>query len=250
MQKKILLIDDELKIRELFYDLFSMRGYKIVTAPGAEEGVEIARKEKFDLILSDIKMQTVDGIEALKRIRQFDPKARIIMLTAMEDVELDRQARLNGATGLMRKSWGLLTISKIVNAFLDEKIDYIEEERKKILVADDNPQICSLFEDFLKRKGFKPLIAGSGEEAIERTKKENPIIVLLDINMPGMDGLMTLKKIREINQSVGIIVVTGMSDENVVQEAMKMGIYDYIIKPINFDYLQFSLITKIILMTA
>lgn len=244
------MIDDELKIRELFYDLFSLRGYKIVTAPGGEEGIEIAGKEKFDLILSDIKMQTIDGIETLKRIRQFDPKVKVIMLTAMEDVELDRQARLNGATGLMRKSWGLLTISKIVNALMEEKLDSVDEERKKILVADDNPEICALFEDFLKRKGFKPLIAGSGEEAIEKTKKDNPIIILLDINMPGMDGLMTLKKIREFNQSVGIIVVTGMSDENVAQEAMKMGIYDYIIKPINFDYLQFSLITKIILMTA
>ncbi len=246
MEKKILLVDDELKIREMFYELFSLRGYKIITAPGGEEGIEILKKEKLDLVLLDIKMQTIDGIETLRRIREFDSKTKIIMLTALEDSELDRQARLNGATGLMRKSWGVLTISKIVNSLLEENLEF-SEEKKRILIADDEPEVCSLLNDFLTKKGFKTSVANSGEAALEKIKQENPAIVLLDINMPGMDGLMTLKKIKEIGSGIGIIVITGMADTNIAEQAMQLGVYDYIVKPVNFNYLEFCLISKIIL---
>lgn len=249
MEKKVLLVDDELKIREMFYELFSLKGYKIITAPGGEEGIDILKREKVDLVLLDIKMDTIDGIETLRRMREFDTKTRIIMLTALEDADLDRHARINGATGLMRKSWGILTISKIVNSILAEKLEF-SDDKKKILVADDEPEICSLLNDFLAKKGFTPIIAASGEEALVKAKEENPVIILLDINMPGMDGLMTLKKIKEINERAGIIVITGMADANIAEEAMKLGIYEYIIKPVNFNYLEFCLISKIILSTA
>ena len=249
MEKKILLVDDELKIREMFYELFSLRGYKIITAPGGEEGIEILKKEKVDLVLLDIKMETIDGIETLKRIREFDSRTKIIMLTALEDEELDRQARLNGATGLMRKSWGILTIAKIVSSLLDEKLEF-SEDKKRILIADDEPEVCALLKDFLTKKGFKPTIAISGEEALEKVKQDNPVIVLLDINMPGMDGLMTLKKIKEIGEHIGIIVITGMADANIAEQAIKLGVYDYIVKPVNLNYLEFCLISKIILSNA
>jgi DNA-binding response OmpR family regulator len=249
MEKKILIIDDELKIREMFYELFSLKGYKIITAPGGEEGIDILRREKVDLVLLDIKMETLDGIETLKRIREFDEKTKIIMLTALEDMELDRQARINGATGLMRKSWGILTISKIVSSIIEGKLEF-GDGKKVVLIVDDEPEICSLLSDFLSKRGFKPVIASNGEEAIIRTKQDNPIIILLDINMPGMDGLMTLKKIKETSEHVGIIVITGMADAHVAEEAMKLGIYDYMVKPVNFNYLEFCLISKIILSTA
>lgn len=249
MEKKILLVDDELKIREMFYELFSLRGYKIITAPGGEEGIEILKKEKVDLVLLDIKMETIDGIETLKRIRGFDSRTKIIMLTALEDTELDKQARLNGATGLMRKSWGILTIAKIVSSLLDEKLEF-SEDKKRILIVDDEPEVCSLLKDFLTKKGFKPTIAISGEEALEKVKQDNPVIVLLDINMPGMDGLMTLKKIKEIGEHIGIIVITGMADANIAEQAIKLGVYDYIVKPVNLNYLEFCLISKIILSNA
>ena len=160
-----MLVDDELKIREMFYELFSLRGYKIITAPGGEEGIEILKKEKPDLLLLDIKTETIGGIETLKRIREFDTRTKIIMLTALEDAELDKEARLNGATGLMRKSWGILTISKIVSSLLDENLGF-SENNKRILIADDEPEVCSLLRDFLTRKGFKPIVASSGEEAL------------------------------------------------------------------------------------
>ncbi|MBU1091223.1 MAG: response regulator [Candidatus Omnitrophica bacterium] len=250
MGKNILVVDDELKIRELFYDLFSVKGYKIITAAGGEEGVKILKSKKIDLVLLDMKMPQLSGIDTLKKMREISPKVKVIMLTALEDPELDRQARHEGATGLMRKSWGITAISKIVNSVIDENLDVSQEARKRILIVDDDEEICILLGDFLKRKGFSPIITRSGEEALEKVKSERPIIVLLDMNMPGMDGLMALKKIKEANEATGVIVITGSGDENIALEAMKLGIYDYLIKPVNLDYLLFSLISKIILRSA
>ncbi|MFH1414045.1 MAG: response regulator [Candidatus Omnitrophota bacterium] len=250
MRKSILVVDDELKIRELFYDLFSVRGYKIITAMGGEEGAKILKSAKVDLVLLDIKMPQLSGIDTLKQMREINPTVKIIMLTALEDPELDREARHNGATGLMRKSWGIAAISKIVNSVLEENLEESQEERRRILIVDDDDEICTLLGDFLKKKGFSPIISRSGEEALEKVKSERPIIVLLDMHMPGMDGLMALKKIREANAATGVIVITGSVDENISLEAMKLGVYDYLIKPVNLDYLLFSLISKIILRSA
>ena len=60
---------------------------------------------------------------------------------------------------------------------------------------------------------------------------------------------MTLKKIKEIGERIGIIVITGMADANIAEEAIKLGVYDYIVKPVNFNYLEFCLVSKIILST-
>ena len=121
---------------------------------------------------------------------------------------------------------------------------------KKILIVDDDPQICAQLKDFLIKKGFNPIIATSGEEALEKGKKEKPIIVLLEIKLPGMDGLMTLKRIREITEQIGIIIITGVRDENIAEEAIRLGAYSYITKPLDLDYLEMCLLTKILLLTT
>ncbi|MDP3732076.1 MAG: response regulator [Candidatus Omnitrophota bacterium] len=121
---------------------------------------------------------------------------------------------------------------------------------KKILVVDDDLQIRSLLEKFLIKKGFYALSAASGEEALEKIKTAKPIIVLLDIKMPGMDGLMTLKRIKEINEDIGVIMITGVEDEDIGEVALKSGAYDYITKPLDLDYLEMCLLTKILLLSA
>lgn len=250
MEKKILVVDDDLRIREMLYDLLSRKGYKALTAPGAEEAIGIFRQENPDLVLLDIKMPKIGGIETLKKIKEINAASRVIMLTGMYDIELEKQARLIGASGFLRKELGLALIVKAVDEILAERREGRADEAKKILIVDDNLEIRSLLERFLIKKGFCALTAASGEEALEKIKDAKPVIVLLDIKMPGMDGLMTLKRIKEINGNVGVIMITGFGDENISQEAMKLGAYDYITKPLDLDYLEMCLITKIILLSA
>ena len=116
---------------------------------------------------------------------------------------------------------------------------------KKILVVDDEPDFCEALRDFLGSKGFEVAIALSGEEALPAYMQEKPDMVLLDIQMPGMDGLETLRELKALDQGANVIMVTVIEDDEIAKRAMAEGAFDYITKPVDRDYLELALITKI-----
>jgi DNA-binding response OmpR family regulator len=119
----------------------------------------------------------------------------------------------------------------------------------KILVVDDEHDVCDMLEKFLTLKGYEVYTALSGEEALDLVKKKKPHIVLLDIKMPEMDGIECLKRIKEIEQEVGVIMITAVKQDDVGKKAMELGAYDYITKPLSLQYLQDCLMVKLLQMT-
>ncbi len=114
----------------------------------------------------------------------------------------------------------------------------------RLLVVDDEADICEFLVDYFTKKGYEVESATDGQDAIEKTKLFRPHIMLLDIKMPGLDGIEVLKKIREFDQTVGVIIVTGVQDVEIGRIALKYGAVDFITKPINLDYLCSSVIAK------
>ena len=108
----------------------------------------------------------------------------------------------------------------------------------KLLVVDDENDICDFVRTFFKDRGFHVFTALNGEEALSIAKKERPDLVLLDIKMKGMDGLAALKHIKESDRSIKIIMVTALEDQDKMHEAYKLGACDYITKPLILDYLE------------
>ncbi len=108
----------------------------------------------------------------------------------------------------------------------------------KLLVVDDENDICDFVRTFFKDRGFNVFTALSAEEALSIAKKERPDMVLLDIKMKGMDGLAALKHIKELDRGIKIIMVTALEDQDKMREAYKLGACDYITKPLILDYLE------------
>ena len=108
----------------------------------------------------------------------------------------------------------------------------------KLLVVDDENDICDFVKTFFKDRGFHVFTALNGEEALSIAKRERPDLVLLDIKMKGMDGLAALKHIKELGRSIKIIMVTALDDQDKMREAYKLGACDYITKPLILDYLE------------
>lgn len=106
-------------------------------------------------------------------------------------------------------------------------------ERKTILVVDDEPDLLLILKDFLSEK-YNVLSANNGEEAygIVENKTSRPDLVLSDINMPQMDGVTLLKKIRETYPAIGVMMLSGQGDVRTAVEAMRLGAQDYISKPV------------------
>ncbi|MCX5848129.1 MAG: sigma-54 dependent transcriptional regulator [Deltaproteobacteria bacterium] len=104
-----------------------------------------------------------------------------------------------------------------------------------ILVVDDEESICQSLKAILSDEGYQVLVAGSGEEAVKIVEEEMPQLVLLDIWLPGMDGLETLKAIKKINPKVLVIIMSGHGTIETAVKATKLGAFDFIEKPLSLD---------------
>lgn len=115
----------------------------------------------------------------------------------------------------------------------------------RILITDDEEEICSTLAEFLEGKGYEIYQANSGEDALRLLKEVRPHLMLLDIRMPVMDGIEILRRVRQIDREVGVIMITAFHDVGIAQEALKLGACDFVTKPIDFAYLDESVRVKI-----
>ncbi len=120
----------------------------------------------------------------------------------------------------------------------------------KVLVVDDEPDFCDALRDFLGSKGYEVAIALSGEEALAAYRQHQPNLVILDMMMPGMSGLVTLRELKGLDQGASVVVVTALNEEGLAKQALGEGALDYITKPINPEYLELVLETKLVLIDA
>jgi DNA-binding NtrC family response regulator len=116
-----------------------------------------------------------------------------------------------------------------------------------ILVVDDEPSVCKALCRLLVDKGYGVVEAHSGDEALAAYRQERPDVVLLDIRMPGKGGLETLRELKALDPEASVIMVTAVHEEEVALQAMANGAFDYVTKPIDHDYLELALATKLAL---
>jgi two-component system, NtrC family, response regulator AtoC len=110
-------------------------------------------------------------------------------------------------------------------------------EKTQILVVDDEQLIRWSIEQNLKKQGYDVRTAEDGEVALRLVQEEQPDLILLDIQMPGISGLEVLEKVKEIDEDIVVIIVTAQGGLETAVTAMRLGAYDYINKPFNFDEL-------------
>ena len=111
-------------------------------------------------------------------------------------------------------------------------------ETTSILVVDDEEDIRDGAQRILSRIGFKALTASRGDEALDILEREKPSIVFLDLKMPGMDGMEVLERIRKIDETILVIIITGYATVETATKAMKQGAYDFIPKPFEPDQMR------------
>lgn len=110
-------------------------------------------------------------------------------------------------------------------------------KRNKLLVVDDEHLIRWSLEQNLKKQGYDVVTAGTGEDALRLIREEQPDLVLLDIQLPGISGIDVLEKIKEHDEDIIVIMVTAHSGLETAVNAMRLGAYDYVSKPFNLDEL-------------
>lgn len=109
---------------------------------------------------------------------------------------------------------------------------------RKLLVVDDEKDICDFVKNFFQERGYDVSTASSGEEALDAVKNNKPELILLDIKMKGMDGIAALKHIKEFDKTMKVVMVTALDDQDKMNEACKLGACEYITKPLVLDHLE------------
>lgn len=111
----------------------------------------------------------------------------------------------------------------------------------KILITDDDRNLRRILREILEVKGFSTMEAADGREALDIFTKTRPDAVILDLKMPGMNGMETLQEFKKLDPEVPVIIITAYGDVPSAVEAIKLGAYDFLIKPPNFDNLIITL---------
>lgn len=107
------------------------------------------------------------------------------------------------------------------------------ESGPRVLIVDDERDFCEIVFRLLKRDGFAPVVAHNGEKALEMIASGMPDAVLLDVRMPGTDGFEVLRRAKELNKDLPVLMITGYGGLDGAVQAFKTGAYDYLTKPIN-----------------
>ena len=116
----------------------------------------------------------------------------------------------------------------------------------QILVVDDEAAVRDMLIDFLTDHGYTAQGAENGEMALALVGRLKPQVILLDIAMPGLNGLETLKRLRVQAPKSAVIMISGHADQDMALEALDHGAYDFIQKPLDFKYLERTLLAKIV----
>ena len=238
-RQRILVISADPLLRERLYDMLLSHHFLVCTAVSLENGLEILQQgELVHLILLDRTVSRGKPTPFIDRIRHYDEKLPLILL--------ERPDRAPADTHTIRYIQAYLPTDVDDQTLLSTITRWLPPRRSvkmirypgPILTVDDDLELLNHLEEFLKPRGCTVVKATSGEEALAYLAHSQPSLVLLDIKMPGMDGLVTLKKIKALHPNLLVIMATAVEDQELMAQAFAFGAYEHIIKPYNLTVLE------------
>jgi two-component system response regulator HydG len=223
----ILVVDDLRSMRLTLGGILEDEGHNVVTAEDGYQAIEAVKKTHFDVIFMDIKMPGIDGVQTFREIKRIDPHTAVIMMTAYSVEDLVNQALSEGAYTVVYKSFD---IGKIISI-----IGELAHHRVLILVVDDEFGDRETLKAILEDKGYRVATARDGSETILMVKKRHFDIIFLDVRLPDMNGAETYEQIKQIDPRATVIMMTGYSEEELIERAISQGVYTCIDKPLDME---------------
>ncbi len=201
MSGRILVVDDDRQMVRTLCDLLRLRGWESEGVHSGEAALEAVRASDFSVVLMDIKMGGINGVEALKRMRELRPGIRVILMTAYTAAELLAEAERCGVLRVLPKPVAIPQLLKL--------LEEVGPDPRPILVVDDDPQFLSTLADIVRRRGHPVLQATDIRDAVQKMERAAPAIVVLDLRLDGLDPRRGILAIRSVDPSVVLILYSG-----------------------------------------
>jgi len=240
MKGSLLLVDDNLDFLDSTKDVLEDKGYQVEIATNGKDALILETNKSFDVILMDIKMPGMNGVESYIKMKEKNPDVRVILITAYSLEDLTKRAREEGVCEILYKPLNMVKL-----------VDSIERIKKSriggcILVADDDRALSDSLFDVLTRRGYQVVVANSGEEAVNKARGETFDILLLDMKLPHSNGLEVYRRIKPLQTNLVTIIMTGYAEEmrELIDQTLSENAHTCLSKPIKIEAL-FKLLDEV-----
>ncbi len=250
VQGRVLVVDDDVVTVREMGNFLRRKGLMASFAFDGASGLAMAREQRPDLIFLDLKMPVLDGFAFLREMGKEPGLARtpVVILTAHDLDEEISQRLPSNVKGVLRKGEVMTGDLEALLADLlgrspsppaaptrpgrKEGAAPAKEGPPTILVAEDNPDNTFLLRELLTNKGYRFLHAADGRQAVELARQEEPDLIIMDIQMPELDGMEATRAIRRAGlREVPVIALTAKAMKGDREQILAAGCDDYVAKP-------------------
>ncbi|MBI4350293.1 MAG: response regulator [Elusimicrobia bacterium] len=256
---RILIIDDDAFARDALEVFRTRDGHKVLTAADGDSGARLFKRNAPDLVVLDKDLPGMTGPAALEEIRGSSGTVPVVLLSGRDAPGDAAKYLRSGATVFLSKKDGLLNALNEIDRLLGVKKRTPPPAAARpapapapaagskglVLVADDDAALAGAASRFLASRGYEVLQAGDGGRAVELARARRPDAVVLDITMPGKDGVEVLRELAPELPGTGFIMLSGNEDGNVAPACLKIGASNYLNKPADLVLLE-SLISRLL----
>ncbi|MGK5084627.1 response regulator [Bdellovibrionota bacterium FG-1] len=235
--QKVLLIEDDEMARGALNKILVKEGFQMLTAVDGQAGLDLFDQERPGIVITDLRMPKIDGMEVLRRIRLKSRDTQVIVITGHGDYDLAIKALSAGATDYLKKPIDIGELLTAVGRCKEVLVGANPALKQPVvLVIEDDATARGYLEKAMVKEGWTVLVAADGQEGLDLFHREKVDIVLTDVKMPKKGGLDVLRDIKaNSNNDCEVILMTGYGDETSAIEAMRNGAINYIRKPLDLD---------------
>ncbi len=238
IDRRILIVDDSAVFRTSMKKILESKNDEIVLAEDGQEGLDLALKGKFDIVVSDIDMPKINGIDLCRSLKnsagtQGTPVVMVSTFDSDSDVDKGFQA---GASAYLSKYEIQSRLRETVDSVLSKSKF---KSNRLVMVVDDSKVILRIVEKGLAEAGFKVITAENGKKALDLLDDIRPDLILTDIEMPDINGFEFCEAILMNSElsSMPIVAMSTKTDRGYMKRMLQNGASAYLCKPFNIDEL-------------
>jgi DNA-binding NtrC family response regulator len=287
---KVLLVDDEEAYVKTLAERMEMRDVGSRVALSGEQALQMLEDEPPDVMVLDLRMPGIDGMEVLERVKQKHPHIEVIILTGHGSDREEKEARRLGAFEYLQKPADTKHLLKTVRAAwkksLQAAAEFIKDSQEefdrsmtaaafaeagapemaretmqesstrqadeaheptagatdtsaqalKVLFVDDEEDFVRTMAERMEMREVGSEVALDGQQALQMLEDEVPDVMVLDLRMPGIDGLEVLRRVKKMYPQMEVIImITGHGSDGDEAEARRLGAFDYLRKPVDIN---------------
>lgn len=282
---KVLLVDDEKDYVKAMAERMEMRDVSSRVALSGDEALQMVEDDAPDVMVLDLRMPGIDGMEVLERVKREHPRVQVIILSGHGSEKEEEEARRLGAFDFLKKPMDTSDVLTTVRAAWKKGLKFLKDSKDEfdrsmtaaalaeggahdmareamwesgqeqaeepavptpgepdtagsglnVLFVDDEEDFVRTMAERMEMREVGSDVALDGTQALQMLENDIPDVMVLDLRMPGLDGMEVLRRVKTAYPQVEVIIMTGHGSKNDEEEAMRLGAFDYLRKPVDIN---------------